>query len=88
MAGERIHPKAKGRIKQLFAGPIVNHTSCYPGFVGREVGLVSVLGGRAYLYVTHGWIRVVPPSGPGVLPSARRLYIFLSIHDRISIRNT
>jgi hypothetical protein len=32
---KRIRPKAKGRIRQLFVGPIVNHTFCYPGFVGR-----------------------------------------------------
>jgi hypothetical protein len=61
--------------------------SFYPGCFGREVGLVSVLDEWACMYVTYGWIRVLPPTGPGALPSTRRHDLFLSFHDRVSVRD-
>ena len=53
--------------KGSYPWPIVNHRSFYPGFVEGEVDVINVLGGWAYMYVTHEWIRVMPLSGPGAL---------------------
>ncbi|KAF8259388.1 hypothetical protein EI94DRAFT_1707144 [Lactarius quietus] len=44
-------------------------------FRPKKCGTVNVLDGWARIHVTHGWIGAIPPSGPGALPSARRLYL-------------
>jgi hypothetical protein len=41
---------AEGRIKQLFVGPIMNHTSCYPGLLEEKWTLSVFLMGGIHVY--------------------------------------